>query len=311
MPFKSIATPRKLQSLDAEVRSAAILVNPGLIAMLSTSPVRLAVIPTSGTGGKITNIALDGADAVALLSRDVAVVRGTDDSVWALLDITHTPKMDQVGRDVRSLAMRPTGETALAIGWDGSATELRLNKLEVDARAFTLRGTVRACDLGESEAYVVVDGEDGGQLRVHPGATPEAGASLRCNLPREAAQLDRVRGGPRLVAVYKPGSQTVCLATGGPARLVAKLVQLEARPTDVVVLETTFIALFDDGRAALYDAEAIASASDAGPITAKHTLQMGGRGEPRAALLTGKGGATLWIGTSGGDVLSAPVLKKS
>ena len=311
MPFKSIATPRKLQSLDAEVRSAAILVNPGLIAMLSTSPVRLAAIPTSGANGKITNISLDGAESVALLSRDVAVVRGSDDSVWALLDITHTPKMDQVGRDIRSLAMRPTGETALAIGWDGNATELRLNKHEVDARQFTLRGTVRACDLGESETYVVVDGEGGGQLRIHPGATPEAGAVLRCNLPAEAAQLDRVRGGTRLCAVFKPGSQTVCLATGGPARLVAKLVQLEARPTDVVVLETSFIALFDDGRAALYDAEAIASASDAGPIQAKHTQQLGGRGEPRTAVLTGKGGATLWVGTSGGDILSATVLKKS
>jgi hypothetical protein len=311
MPFKSIATPRKLQSLDAEVRSAAILVNPGLVAMLSTSPVRLAVTPMSGTGGKITNISLDGAESVALLSRDVAVVRGSDDSVWALLDITHTPKMDQVARDVRSLAMRPTGETALAIGWDGQATELRLNKLEVDARQFTLRGTVRAADIGESETYVVVDGADGGQLRIHPGATPEAGASLRCNLPQEAAALDRVRGGPRLCAVYKTGSRTVCVATGGPARLVAKLVELEARAMDVVVLETSMIALFDDGRAALYDADAIAAATDAGAITPKHTLQMGGRGEPRAALATGKGGATLWLGTSGGDILSAPVLKKS
>ena len=311
MPFKSIATPRKLQSLDAEIRGAAILVNPGLVAMLSTSPVRLAALPMGGANGKITNISLDGAESVALLSRDVAVVRGSDDSVWALLDITHTPKMDQVARDVRYLSARPTGETALAIGWDGTATELRLNKHEVDARPFQLRGTLRACDIGESETYAVVDGEGGGQLRIHPGATPEPGASLRCNLPAEAAQLDRVRGGPRLVAVYKPGSQTVCLATGGPARLVAKLVQLEARPTDVVVLETSFIAIFEDGRAALYDAESISSATDSGPIQAKHTQALGGRGEPRTALLTGKGGATLWVGTSGGDVLSASVLKKS
>ena len=68
--------------------------------MLSTAPVRLSLVPTTGAGGKITNVSLDGAEGVALLSRDVAVVRANDDSVWALLDITHTPKMDQVVREL-------------------------------------------------------------------------------------------------------------------------------------------------------------------------------------------------------------------
>src|SRR5580704_17624297 len=133
MPFKTINAPRKLQDLNAEVRAGAYLLNPGMVAMLSTSPARLAAQPMSGPGGKVTNISLDGADGVALLSRDIAVVRGSDDSVWALLDITHTPKMDQVGRDVRALCMRPAGETALTIGWDGSASELRIAGHEVEA----------------------------------------------------------------------------------------------------------------------------------------------------------------------------------
>ncbi|APR76998.1 Hypothetical protein A7982_02345 [Minicystis rosea] len=311
MPFKSIATPKKVHSLDAEIRGAAFLANPGLVAMVSNEPVRIGVVPTSGANGKTTNVSLDGAESVALLSRDVAVVRASDDAVWALLDITHTPKMDQVARDVRSLSMRPGGETALAIGWDGTATELRVNKHEVDARPFQLRGSVRACDVGDVETYVVVDGEGGGQLRVHPGATPEPGASLRCNLPNEAARLDRVRGGQRLVAVYKKGSRTVCLATGGPARLAAKLVELDGTPNDVAVLDTSMIAVFEDGRAALYDSEAIAAASDSGPITAKHTLSLPGRGEPTVVMLTAKGGSTMWVGTSGGDILTAAVLKKS
>jgi len=310
MPFKSIPSPKKVLSLDAEIRGAAFLANPGLVAMISHEPVRLAAIPTSGSNGKITNVSISGADAVALLSRDVAVVRASDDSVWALLDITHTPKMDQVGRDVRALAMRPGGETALTIGWDGHASELRLARHEVSERPFQLRGSVRAVDIGETETYVVVD-DAGGQLRIHPGATPEPGASLRCNLPSEAASLDRVRGGPRLVAMYKKGSPTVCLATGGPTRLNAKLVQLDSAPNDVAVLDTSMVAIFGDGRAALYDSEAIAAASDAGPITPKHTVNTGGRGEPLVVMLTGKGGATMWVGTGAGEVLTAPVLRKS
>jgi len=311
MPFKSIATPKKVLSLDAEIRGGAFLTNPGLVAMISHQPVRLGALPQSGSNGKITNVSIEGAYAVALLSRDVAVVLSSGHDVWALLDITHTPKMDQVGRDVRSLAYRPGGETALGIGWDGTATQFRLNKHEVDARQFHLRGTVRAADIGDTECYVVVDGDGGGQVRVHPGATPEPGASLRCNLPSEAASLDRVRGGPRLVAVYKPGHRTVCLATGGPARLAAKLVELESEPADMGVLDTSLVVVYRDGRAALYDSDAIAAATDAGPITPKHTLPLPGRGNPEVVMLTAKGGSTMWVGTSGGDVLSAPVLKKS
>ncbi len=292
------------------MRAGAFLTNPGLVAMLTTSPVRIATFSTSGTPGKVTNVSLDGAEAVALLSRDVAVVRGSDDSVWALLDITHTPKMDQVARDMRSLAMRPGGETALALGWDGSATELRLSRNEVEARQFSLRGSLRAVDVGETETYAVADGADGGQLRVHPGATPEPGASLRCNLPAEAAALDQVRGGPRLVAVFKPGNRTVCLATGGPTRLLAKLVSLEDAPTALGVLETSLFATFGDGRIALYDSDAIAAAGEGGPIVPKHIASLGGQGKPEALLLTSKGGATVWVGTSTGEVISASVVKK-
>jgi hypothetical protein len=311
MPFKTLSAPRKIHDLQADVRSTAFLANPGIVAKLSTDPVRLATIPTSGSGIKVTNISLDSGQEVGLLSRDIAVVRAGDDSVWALIDITHTPKMDQVARDVRTLCMRPSGESALAIGWDGTATHLTLARHEVDARQFALRGTIRACDLTETETFVVVDGADGGQLRVHPGATPEPGASLRCNLPMEAAKLDRVRGGARLSVVYKPGLSTICVITGGPNRLAAKMVQLEGKPTDMGVVETSLVVTFADGRAVLYDSDAIAAAGDAGPMEPKHHTPLGARGEPRTVLLTTKGGATLWVGTSSGEVVSLSVVRKA
>lgn len=306
MPFTTISAPRKISDLNAEVRAAAYIRRPGLVAMLSNSPVRLATFTFGGAAGKVNQVALDEAVAVALLTRDVAVVVGSDDSVWGLIDITHTPKMHQVARDVRALAFRPNGGTALALGWDGSVNELSGSRNEVENRQFRLHDSIRAIDHSETETYVIADGADGGQLRVHPGSTPEAGVSLRVNLPREVASFDDVRGGPRLCAVWKPGSQTVCLATGGPTRLVAKLVELEDAPTALGVLETSLLVTFADGRVSLYDSEAIASTGESGPLTPKHTMSLGSRGKPQALILTSTG--ELWVGTSTGEVLSASVV---
>ncbi len=119
-----------------------------------------------------------------------------------------------------------------------------------------------------------------------------------------------MRGGPRLIAVFKPGTRTVCLATGGPMRLVAKLVELEEAPTALGVLETSFVATFGDGRVALYDSDAIAAAGDSGAIAPKHVAPLGAHGKPETLLLTSKGGSTLWVGTSRGEVLSASLVKK-
>ena len=176
MPFKNITAPRRVADLGAEVKSSAFLATPGLYAALTNDPVRLAVQPVSGGNTRVTNVSIDAAEEVAFITRDVVVVRAGDDSVWALIDITHTPKMEQVARDVRALCMRPTGESALALGWDGSATALTLAQHEVAARPFPLRGTLRAADVLVSETVVVVDaGGEGGELRIHPGATPEPG----------------------------------------------------------------------------------------------------------------------------------------
>lgn len=310
MPFKNLSGTRKHNDVHAEIRGSAILMDPAVVAQLSTSPVRLVVQPVGGGSGKTTNVSLDSAEDVAMLSRDVALIRSGDDAVWALLDLTHSPKMDQVARDVRSLCMRPTGETALALGWDGSATELRLNRHEVDARPFAVRGSIRAADLTETDTYTVVDGAGGGQLRVHPGATPEPGANARVDLPAEALAFDRIRGGARLSAIYKRGSATVCLVTGSPARYVTKLVQLEAKALDIAVMDTSFVAAFADGRLALYDAESILAATDAGPIQPRAALPLGTRGEPRTVTVIGKGSPTIWVGTSTGELLSVAAVRK-
>jgi hypothetical protein len=309
MPFKNLSALRKVTSLDAEVRGSAFLANPGLVVMLTSDPVRMLVHPVSGSNSKVSNVSLDRAEDVALLSREVAVVRSSDDAIWALTDIQHTPRPDQVARDMKLLCMRASGEIALALGWDGTGTALTVAKNEVEARQFQMRGTVRAAALTDNECFVVVDGTDGGQLRVHPGATPEPGAALRSNLPSEASSFDRLAAGPRLAVVYKPGQQNVCVVTGGPNMLRSKMLRIDAKPLAIAVFETSFVAVYADGRAALYDGDTIAGAGE-GQTEPKHTLALGARGEPRAALGVSKGSSTLWVGTSGGEVYSAALVRK-
>ena len=200
LPGRCPSRPSTLRAsssdLNAEVRAAAYLPTPGWSPCCRARPRASRRQPMSGSGGKVTNISLDGTDGVALLSRDVAVVRASDDAVWALLDITHTPKMDQVGaRRAVALPCAPAARRrspSAGTGARASSASPATRSWRAPSRS---AAPLRAVDVGETETYAVVDGADGGQLRVHPGATPEPGASLRCNLPSEAASL---RSRPRL-----------------------------------------------------------------------------------------------------------------
>jgi len=308
MPYKSLSSPRQVVDVTAELRASAVLASPSLVAMLSTDPVRLAMQPAAGGTGKVTPVALDAADEVAMLSRDVAVVRSGDD-VWALLDLAHTAKIEQVARDARAIRGRPSGEAALVLGWDGGATALTLGKHEVNARPFALRGTVRAFDLEGNETFVVVDGAGGGELRIHPGATPEPAATGRVALPAGAAELDRVRAGGPLSVVFKPGRREVCVVQQTGGRLSAKMIELEVSATDLAVSDTSLFAIFADGRAALYDGAALAGAGE-GALGPTATLRLGARGEPTTMALTGRASPTLWVGTGAGEVLQVGVVKK-
>lgn len=309
MPFKNLSSPRQVNQLDAEVRSVAHLANPELVAVLSADPVRIAIHQASGGNPKTTNISLTQGDEVALLSRDVALVR-SGDAVWAVLNIAHSPKMEQVARDIRALCMRPTGSTALAFGWDGSATEITLNKNDVDARTFPLRGDVRAADITATDTYVVVDKGDGGELRVHPGGTPEPGANWRASLPRDAASFDRLRSAPKLSVVWKRGSPDVCVVTASGGRLVAKMVRLAESPIDMAVYDTSMFAIFPGNRAALYNADAIAGAGE-GALEPTASISINARGELRTVAAAGKNAPQLWVGSSAGDVLTVALVRQS
>jgi hypothetical protein len=279
--------------------------------MISTDPVRLALQPQTGTA-KIVNASLDSADEVALLGKDVAIVKSGDD-VWALLGVTHQPKMEQIARDVRSIAGAPggaAGDHVLCLGWDGTATALTLGKNEVSARPFALRGTVRCLDLVANECWTVVDGGEAGEVRIHPGATPEPGAKDRVTLPRAAAKADRVRGGRELGVVFKRGAREATVVTRTASRIQAKVVAFSEPALDLAVAETSLFASFADGRVALYDGAAIAAAGE-GPIEPTHVTPIGASGEPRVLVAAGKGAITLWIGTSTGEVLSAAVARKT
>lgn len=308
MPFKSLSSPRQVLDLAGEIRASAALVTPALVAVVSTDPVRVGIQPASGGSGRVTQLGLSSGDDVALLSRDVAVVRSGND-VWALLDVAHTAKTNQVARDARSLHGRPSGGEALVLGWDGGATALTLGKDEVAARPFALRGAARACNLDAVETFVVVDGPGGGELRVHRGATPEPGPSARCPLPAEAAPLDRLRGGRDLCVLFKPGRREVCVVQRTGGRMAPKVLQLEVSPADVVVAETSFFTVFADGRAGLYDGATLSAAS--GDVEATAAIVLGARGEPRTVTATGKGSVTIWVGTGAGELLQVAAVRKT
>jgi DNA repair protein RecN (Recombination protein N) len=68
MPYKNLSAPRKVASVNAEIRGVAMLTNPSIVALVSTDPVKLAIHPASGTA-KVVNLSLSGADEVAFLIR--------------------------------------------------------------------------------------------------------------------------------------------------------------------------------------------------------------------------------------------------
>lgn len=308
MPFKTVTSPRPVLTMEGHVCASAKLQDPSLIAMLSTDPVKLVLHPTGGGTSRTVGVGLGTADEVALLSREIAAVRSGDE-IWALQNLSHSAVMDQVGRDARQLCMRAAGGTALVVHWDGRATELRIGRNEVIERPFALRGTVRACDVGAADTFVVVDGADGGELRVHPGATPEAGATARGALPREAKDLDKLRGGRELSALFKAGKTSVCVVQRRGNALTAKMIELDMPPLEIGVVETSLFAAFSDGTFALYDNDAVTNA-DPTP-TPTSSVRLPARGEPRTVTFTGKSVPTAWLGTSSGEVVQVTVVRKT
>ncbi|MFS8065372.1 MAG: hypothetical protein ACMG6S_03265 [Byssovorax sp.] len=298
----------KVTELDTPIASAAILPSALLLGVLLVGPPRLALVPLGGGSAHVIDLHLDSPQEVALLSPDAALVRTEGGSVWALANLTGEPRPKAVASDIRSLHARPGGAHALGIGKDGSATAFSISRGEVSARTFTARGgALRAADVDEHVTYVIAEGEEGGVFRIHPGATPELGTSARAVLPREALELDRVRGTASLAVVFKRGEAKIAAVTGGPRRFDARLVHLGGKVADVAVIGASLAVVFVDGRAALYDEATIAGAG-AEPLVPMSEITLGTRGRPKILLAaTIKGAPVLCAGTSSGELLSLSI----
>lgn len=298
----------KVTELDNPIAAAAILKGPGLVGVLLTGPSRLALANLAGGAPHVIQLHLEGAQEVALLSADTALVRTADGAVWALANLAGEARPKAIARDIRSLHARPGGASAIGIGVDGSATAFSVARGEISARTITARGgALRTADLDEHVTYVIAEGEEGGVFRIHPGATPELGTSARAVLPRGALELDRLRGGTSLAIAFKRGEATIAAVTGGPRRFDAKLLQLGGKVADAAVIGASLAVVFLDGRAALYDEDTLARAG-AEPTQPTSAITLSTRGRPRVLLATtNKGAPSLWLGTTSGELLSIAV----
>lgn len=272
--------------------------------MVSTNPVQVAVVAHTGSPAKQFSVQLEDAKDIALLSRDMAVVR-TDTEVWQLLDIQHKVRVDPLTRDARSI-VGPQGDAALALRWDNSAEQLTPGKNEVASRTFQLRGDHRAVDVGENECFAVVDAKGTeGEFRLHPGATPEQGALGRIALPEGTKELERLRGGRFLSALYSRGNSAVCLIRRAGNRLETKMVYLDVPMTDLCVSETSLLVVTKDGRVVLYDSDAITRGE--GRMDPTSETPLGCRGEPTTCVIAH---SNIFVGTSGGDIVMGNVIRK-
>lgn len=303
MPFKNFSAPTVLTSLRAEIVGAAQLETEGMFGVITNDPVSLSIHQFSATGaGKVINISLGSASDLAFINRDVVVVRSGDD-LWALVDIHHKARMDQVGRDIRSLHGSPKGDKALAIAWDGQAASLELRQYEVGGRQFVLRGDLRTADLGNNETYVVVEG-GAGQFRVHPGLTPEAGATARVDLPADASKLDKLRGGRELSVLYKKGASQLCVISRNMKNeLAAKMVTLDTAALAAVTVATTLFTIGSDGKLRMFNGDTISRATPEEAMTPTAIVSVPARAEPTLLAATAKGTVRIWVGTRAGDLI--------
>ena len=308
MSTSHLDSPRKILDLGAGIAACAWLGGPGLVAFLTSRPARIAVTPVGATSGDAIDLPRITAQEVALLSKDVALVRDKEGTVWSV-PLADPYKVREIVRDMRMLLARPSGEGALAISDEGKVLTLSLGRGEVGARPVEVPGRMRAGDAGDGVTYLLAEGEGGGQLRVYPGTAPERGPSARVTLPAEAAEFDQVRGGRVYCVVYKRGGAGLCVVTRDGARAEASLVTLDAPIADVAVTDTSVVVAFVSGKLALYDAASLAVPSEE-PKAPVSTTAAGGKGRPRVLLATTTKGATsIWIGTAEGEVMRAAVVE--
>lgn len=306
MSTPQLGSPRKIVDLGAGVTACAWLGSQGLVAFLTSRPARLVVAPVGATSGEPIDLPRITAQEVALLSKDVALVRDKEGTVWSV-PIADPYRVREVVRDMRTLLPRPSGEGALAISDDGKLITLTLGRGEVSARPAEVPGQIRAAHAGPGVTYLLAEGEQGGQLRVVPGAALERIPSARVTLPAAASAFDQVRGGGAFGVVFKRGEASLCVVTQGGGHAEAALVTLEGPIADVTVTETSVVVAFTSGKLALYEAANLAAPGEGAKEPAS-TVAAGGKGRPRVLLAaTTKGATSIWVGTAEGEVLRAAV----
>lgn len=301
MPFKNISNPKNVVTLEGPVKASAYLKTPGLIAFASTDKGQLFVASPSGTSPKVSKLGLSEVEDIALLSRDVAVVRQGMEA-WALLGIGHTANTDRIVDDVRQLAWRGAGGTAMVLGWSGNASELSLKGNEVVARSFSLRSDLRTVWIGEGETYALADANNG-EFRVHPGNTPESGAAAKASLDGTGVQLDRLAGGKFFSAAWRPKSHDVITFTRAGNRIEVKNLRMDQPATSVAVIETSLLVGTGDGRVTLYGKQQIADASNHS-IEPTHSVDVGG--QPNTILVVNN---QIFVGTSSGDIKTSTLAR--
>lgn len=301
MPFKNISRPKNLVTLEGPVKCSAFLKTPGLIALASSETGQLFVASPSGTSPRVSKLGLSEVEDIALLSRDVAVVRQGMEA-WALLGIGHTANTDRVVDDVRQLTWRANGQTALVLGWSGNASELALKGNEVVARSFSLRSDLRSVSVGDGECYALADANNG-EFRVHPGATPESGASAKASLDGAGVNLDRLAGGKFFSAAWRPKAHDVIVFTRAGNRIEVKNLRMDQPATAVAVAETSLLVGTGDGRVTLYGKQQITDASNHS-IEPTHSIEVGG--QPNTILVVNN---QIFIGTSTGDIKTSTLAR--
>lgn len=309
MPFKSLASLKKIANLDAEVVAIAPLDSDRICGVATNDPVKVAIYPYAAGTKKEKSVGLDDVSALALINKSVAVVK-TGNDIWGVIDLQHSPRIEQVGRDIRALGHFHKGGTALAIGWDGHGAALALEGHEVGGRQFVVRGDIRAVALDASNTYAVVNGAGGagGQLRVHPGQTPESGAKARVDLPSEAMGMSRLAASEGLVALTKRGGDSVCVVRQPGGALEPAMLAVPGTVVDVAVIETSLFVLCKDGKLRLYNSEALAKLGT-DLVDPNFELDVKVTGEPTVLRATTTGGNKLWIGSKGGDLSRCDAVK--
>jgi hypothetical protein len=309
MPFKSIASLQKIASLDAEVVAIAPLENDRICGVLTNDPVKLAVYPFASGTKKEKSIGLEDVTGLALINKSVAVIK-TGGELWGVINIQHSPKIDQVGRDIRALAHFANGGMALAVGWDGNGAALAIDKNEVGGRTFVLRGDLRAVALDAVNTYTIVNGAGtaGGQLRIHPGQTPEPGAIARVDLPSDAKGFNRLAASPDLVVLTKAGADSVCIVRAPTGGVEPVMLAVPGTVADVAVLESSMVVVCRDGKVRLYNSEVLARVgTDIIDPTFELNLKLSGA--PTVVTTSTRTGNKLWIGSKGGDLVRCDAVK--